>query len=71
MDERDFDSCVTAEVTAGQMQKIYLRLEDEARPHAVRISKSRPHIKRVAIYCDAKDVAHFNTIVSDENKTEI
>lgn len=71
MDERDFDSRVTAEVTAGQIQKIYLRLEDEARPHAARISKSRPGIKRVTIYCDAKDVAHFNTIVTDENKTEI
>lgn len=71
MDERDFDSCVTAEVTAEQMQKIYLRLEDEAIPHAVRISKSRPRIKRVTIYCDAKDIAHFKVIVSNENKTKI
>lgn len=71
MDERDFDSCVTAEVPAEQMQKIYLRLEDEATPHAMRVSKCRPYIKRITIYCDAKDVAYFNTIVANENKTEI
>lgn len=53
------------------MQKIYLRLEDEATPHAVRVSKCRPYIKRVTIYCDAENVAYFNTIVADENKTEI
>lgn len=71
MDERDFDNCVTAEVPAEQMQKIYLRLEDEATPYAMRVSKCRPYIKRVTIYCNANDVAYFNTIVANENKTEI
>lgn len=71
MDEKDFNSKVTAEVPAEFMQKIYLRLEDEATPHAVRVSKCRPYVKRVTIYCDAKDVAYFNTVVSNENKTEI
>ncbi|WP_294610918.1 hypothetical protein [uncultured Bacteroides sp.] len=71
MDEKEFNSSVTAEVSAEFMQKIYLRLEDEATPHAVIVSKCRPYIKRVTIYCDSKDVAYFNTIVTDENKTEI
>lgn len=71
MDEKDFNSKVTAEVPAEFMQKIYLRLEDEATPHAVRVSKCHPYIKRVTIYCDAENVAYFNTIVADENKTEI
>lgn len=71
MDEKDFNSKVTAEVPAEFMQKIYLRLEDEAIPHAVMVSKCRPYIKQVTIYCDAENVAYFNTIVADENKTEI
>lgn len=71
MDEKDFNSTVTAEVPAGQMQKIYLRLEDEARPYAMRVSKCRPYVKRVTIYCDAENAAYFNTMVADENKIEI
>ncbi len=71
MNEKDFNSSITAEVPAEQMQKIYLRLEDEATPHAVRVSKCRPYTKRVTIYCDAKNVAYFNGIVACENKTEI
>lgn len=71
MDERDFDNCVTAEIPTKQMQNIYLRLEDEARPYAMRVSKCRLHTKQVTIYCDAENVAHFNMIVADENKTEI
>lgn len=63
MDEKDFNSKVTAEVPAEQMQKIYLRLEDEAKPHAMRVSQCRPVVKRVTIYCDAKDVAYFNAII--------
>ena len=71
MDEKDFNSIVTAEVPAEQMQKIYLRLENEARPHAMRVSKCCPFVKRVTIYCDAENVAYFNTIVANENKAEI
>lgn len=71
MDEKDFNSKITAEVPAEQMQKIYLRLEDEAKPYAMRVSKYRPFVKRVTIYCDDKDVAYFNTVVTNENKTEI
>lgn len=62
---------VTAEVAPDLMRKIYDRLESEATPHAVRVSKCRPYIKQVTIYCDAKDAAYFNKIVTDENKTEI
>lgn len=71
MEEKEFNSSVTAEVTAELMRKIYARLEDEAMPHAVRVSKCRPHTKRVTIYCEAKDVEYFNTIVADENKFKI
>lgn len=71
MDEKDFNSKITAKVPAEQMQKIYLRLEDEAKPHAMRVSKCRPFVKRVTIYCGIKDIAYFNTVISDENKTEI
>lgn len=66
MDEKDFNSTVTAEVPAEQMQKIYLRLEDEARPHAMRVSKCRPFVKRVTIYCDGKDVDYFTNILNNE-----
>lgn len=71
MYEKDFNSSITAEVPAERMQKIYMRLEDEATPHAMRVSKCRPRTKRVTIYCDAENVAYFNTIVVNENKTEI
>lgn len=71
MDEKDFNSIITVEVSAEQMQKIYLRLEDETRPHAMRVSKCRPFVKRVTIYCNAESVAYFNTIVANENKAEI
>ncbi len=71
MNEKDFDSSITAEVPAERMQKIYMRLEDEATPHAMRVSKCRPRTRRITIYCDAKDAAYFNGIVANENKTEI
>lgn len=71
MDEIDFNGSVSAEVPAKLMEKLYLHLEDEARPHAMRVSKCRPFVKRVTIYCDAENVAYFNTIVANENKAEI
>ena len=71
MDEKYFNSKVTADVPAEQMQKIYLRLENETTPYAMRVSKCRPYVKRVTIYCDAENAEYFNTIVTDENKTEI
>lgn len=71
MEEKEFNSSITAEVAAEVMRKIYARLEDEATPHAVRVGKCRPHTKRVTIYCDAKNVEYFNRIVADENKFEI
>ena len=71
MDERDFNGSVSAEVPAKLMEKLYLRLENEATPHSMRVRKGRRGTKQVTISCDAKDVAYFNNIVTDENKTEI
>ena len=71
MDEKDFNGSVAAEIPAKLMENLFRRLEDEARPHAMRVRKCRPFVKRVTIYCDAENVAYFNTIVANENKAEI
>lgn len=71
MDEKDFSGSVSAEVPAKAMEKLYLRMENEATPHAMRVRKGQRGTKKVTISCDAKDVAYFNTIVTDENKAEI
>lgn len=71
MDEKDFNSRVTAEVAAERMQKIYMRLEDEATPHAMRVSKCRPYVRRVTIYCDADNTAYFQNMLDNEIQAEI
>lgn len=71
MDEKDFNSRVTAEVAAERMQKIYLCLEDEATPHAMRVNKCRPYARRVTIYCDAENAAYFKNMLDNEIQAEI
>lgn len=67
MEEKLFNSRVSAEIEPAKLRGIYLQLEDEATPHAVRVSNRAPGIKHVTIYCDNKDVAYFTKFLSNEN----
>lgn len=60
MNEKEFDSKIVTEISADTLRKLYDRLDDEATPHAVRVCKAAPCVKRVTIYCDAENVAYFN-----------
>lgn len=71
MREKQFSSKIVADVCPDTLRKIYDRLEDEATPHEINVRRYGTGVKRVTIYCDTKDVTYFNTIVTDENKTEI
>lgn len=64
-------TAVPARLTADQLRRLYERLEDEATPYALRVSKGEKHLKPVTIYCDADSVAYFKNILEHEIQTEI
>lgn len=70
MEEKELSS-INVELSAERLHELYKRLEDEATPHAVRVRKAAQGVRQITIYCDAENVAYFNTIVGNENKAEI
>ena len=54
MDEKDLKS-ISAD-----------RLDDEAKPYALRVGTSQEKHRAVTIYCDAENVAYFQNIIDHE-----
>lgn len=57
---------ISALVTSEQLRRLYGRLEDEATPYALRVSKGENHFKAITIYCDDEDVDYFTNILKNE-----
>lgn len=66
MKDKEELTAVPAQLTGDQLRKLYERLEDEATPYALRVSKGEKHLKSVTIYCDADSVAYFKNIFEHE-----
>lgn len=66
MKDKEELTAVPAQLTDEQLRKLYERLEDEATPYALRVSKGEKHLKPVTIYCDAENVAYFQNIIDHE-----
>ena len=65
MDEKDLKS-ISADISAEQLHRLYDRLDDEARPYALRVGTSQEKHRAVTIYCDAENVAYFQNILNNE-----
>lgn len=65
MDEKDLKN-ISADISAEQLHRLYDRLEDEAKPYALRVGASQEKHRAVTIYCDAKNVAYFQNIIDHE-----
>lgn len=65
MDETNFNSRITAELTRASLLNIYNRLDDEETPHAIRVRKVA-NLRQVIIYCDAEHINYFDKILRDE-----
>lgn len=65
MDENDLKN-ITADISAEQLRRLYDRLDDEARPYALRVGTSQEKHRTVTIYCDAENVAYFQNILNNE-----
>lgn len=65
MDEKDLKS-ISADISAEQLHRLYDRLEDEARPYALRVGTSQEKHRTVTIYCDAENVVYFKNILEHE-----
>ena len=59
MEEKDFNGKVTVNVSSLILQSIYKRLDDEAIPHAIRVSKCQNNIRRITIFCDPANINYF------------
>lgn len=57
---------IPASITAEQLHRLYDRLDDEAKPYALRVGKSQEKHRTVTIYCDAENVAYFQNIIDHE-----
>ena len=63
MDEKNFfQSSVTAYIPAEKVRRLYERLEDEATPHAGRVTKAVDGVWKVTIYCKYKN--YFRDIIN-------
>ena len=65
MNEKDLKS-ISAYISAEQLRRLYERLDDEARPYALRVGASQEKHRAVTIYCDAENVAYFQNIIDHE-----
>ena len=65
LDEKDLKS-ISADISAEQLHRLYDRLEDEAKPYALRVGRSQEKHRAVTIYCDAENVAYFQNIIDHE-----
>lgn len=65
MDEKDLKS-ISADISAEQPHRLYDRLDDEARPYALRVGTSQEKHRAVTIYCDAENVAYFQNVLDHE-----
>lgn len=65
MDEKDLKS-ISADISAEQLHRLYDRLDDEAKPYALRVGASKEKHRAVTIYCDAENVAYFQNIIDHE-----
>lgn len=65
MDEKELKN-ISAYISAGQLRRLYERLDDEARPYALRVGKGKNHLKEVTIYCDDMNVDYFTNILKNE-----
>lgn len=64
MDKKNFfQSFVTAYIPADMVRRLYERLEDEATPHAVRVTKAVEGVMKVTIYCQCKN--YFRSIINN------
>lgn len=57
---------ISADISAEQLHRLYDRLEDEAKPYALRVGTSREKHRAVTIYCDAENVAYFQNMIDHE-----
>lgn len=57
---------IPASITAEQLHRLYDRLDDEAKPYALRVGTSQEKHRAVTIYCDAEKVAYFQNIIDHE-----
>lgn len=65
MDEKDLKS-ISADISAEQLHRLYDRLDDEAKPYALRVGTSQEKHRAVTIYSDAENVAYFQNIIDHE-----
>lgn len=66
MNDSENLSSIPAQVTSEQLHRLYDRLDDEATPYALRVSKGENHFKAITIYCDDKNVDYFTNILKNE-----
>ena len=65
MDEKDLKN-ISADISAEQLHRLYDRLEDEAKPYALRVGASAEKHRAVTIYCDDENAAYFQNIIDHE-----
>lgn len=65
MDEKDLKS-ISADISAEQLHRLYDRLDDEAKPYALRVGTSQEKRRAITIYCDAENVAYFQNMIDHE-----
>ena len=65
MDEKDLKS-ISANLSAEQLRRLYDRLEDEAKPYALRVGVSKEKRRAATICCDAENVVYFQNMIGHE-----
>lgn len=65
MDEKDLKS-MSADLSEEQLRRLYDRLEDEAKPYALRVGVSKEKRRAATICCDAENAAYFQNIIDHE-----